>query len=372
MGGYTDQGAAVGAWVGAAVGDAVGAAVGAAVGTAVGDNVGVAEGAAVGDADGTAVGEIVGAAVECIDYARTKMATRFVMVTDDAHGNAQLKELRDRGVKLWPYNPFDDGGPWKVDGGEMKAVTSGFALNGTKRNHTTEFVFLDNVPMTDNTLIKITTNVHDKQCKKKGDYCPERGMQLCDIVDAVLPLIKLINPEFDELSFVTNEVRQRFRVNALEIVKSVRRGKFRAVVPQCPEIVTVLQLGESYYQDGHDEFAHCCGGHFPQGITFNDYLNNAHCKAVCESVDVDYRCGDAAAKALVDAISRGETVLTPNQWMAVLASFRGLGPVPARSSNQLKTAHQVRLIGVVSEVIAALPADFLTWWVRHSWCGVFY
>jgi hypothetical protein len=302
--------------------------------------------------------------VECIDYKRSEMATRFVFVDTGEHGDSQLSALRAAGVKLSPYNPFNDEGPWKVDDeGKMVTLTSGLSFEGGPRNHTTEFVVLDDVPLTARTLTNITTNAHNGWCKKKENTCPEGEIELSDVLHA-LPTMSLVTDfGFDVLRFVAREVKSRFREDSTEIVDAARRGKFKGLISSCPEIRAALGLGE-LHEPGHND--ECVAEHFPAGIDFPDYRGNEFCKAVCEAVNGTYNRGDAVTNALVEAVANGKTSLTPEQWMAVLASFLDSGPVRVQYGNQLKVKNQVRLIDVAAVEIAALPPPFLSWWVSHN------
>jgi hypothetical protein len=75
---------------------------------------------------------------------------------------------------------------------------------------------------------------------------------------------------------------------------------------------------------------------------------------------------------LIDAIAEGRTVLKPAEWMAVLASFIGHGPVSVQSGMQLESERQAELIGVAPFAINELPRPFLEWWVSHNTASFFY
>jgi hypothetical protein len=309
--------------------------------------------------------------VECVDYAKKEMATRFVCVTKDERGDSQISDLQAAGVKLRPYNPFCDDGPWKIDDeGTMSTLTHGQSFGGgDDRNHTTEFVVLCDVPLTEGRLIDITTNMHT-QCRKSPRLCPERYSTFSDVLDALQTTSLFEVYGFDFVRFFTRAMKHRFRKNPAEMARTAGLDKFKEFdLPLSPEIEAAAQLF-GYRQDGHNY--ECRTKHFPADIDFVDYGGNEFSKAVCEAVNGSFKNSKFVTSTLIDAIAEGRTVLKPAEWMAVLASFIGHGPVSVQSGMQLESERQAELIGVAPFAINELPRPFLEWWVSHNTASFFY
>lgn len=304
--------------------------------------------------------------VECIDYSRSQMASRILVVANSSAGNEQVVRLRGAGVQLREYDPLTDMGPWRVVDGVNYTLQTAYIFDPkVLRAHTTEFVVLDDVPLVGGALLKIRTNDHGGDwCKKKGNRCVEKNIAFSTIVSDLM--------EKGLKEYVNMVVLERLRSDPegpSQVLQMLHSGKFDGLCPGALPVlfacVTLAQVLVEVQAETVNHWSGCALKHrsFPDA-DFNGWEDNELCKAVCQSVNESFDSGDRAAKNLCDAFGKPEVPISESQWKAMLASLVGAGPV--QSKGQLKTSHIRRFLGCFSEIIVTLPEDFLKWLLLHS------